>query len=222
MSRHIMLSSHLKVFNLILLLALIYPCISQAQGDAKARDLLRRMNANYKSFRTMTADFSFTLENPAQKINEQQRGKLEIKGKKYRLDMKQQAIMTDGSILWVVLKDAKEVNVSDYEPAPDELTPTSVFTLYEKGFEPYMNSEGSTATSKVIDLVPIDKKKPFFKIKLSVDPVKALLTQAVVLNKDGSRMTYVIRDFKPNSPINDSQFQFQKSQYPQFEVVDLR
>jgi outer membrane lipoprotein-sorting protein len=70
--------------------------------------------------------------------------------------------------------------------------------------------------------VPIDKKKPFFKIKLSVDPVKALLTQAVVLNKDGSRMTYVIRDFKPNSPINDSQFQFQKSQYPQFEVVDLR
>jgi len=214
--------SFARIFYLVLLLILIYPSHGQAQGDAKARDLLRRMNANYKSFRTMTADFSFTLEHPSQRINEQQRGKLEIKGKKYRLDMKQQTIMTDGSVLWVVLKDAKEVNVSDYEPAPDELTPTSVFTLYEKGFEPYMQTEGSTATSKVIDLVPIDKKKPYFKIKLSVDPAKALLTQAVVMNKDGSRMTYVIRDFKSNAAINDSQFQFQKSQFPQFEVIDLR
>jgi outer membrane lipoprotein-sorting protein len=211
-----------RFFGLVFLISLFHPGVGQAQGDAKARDLLRRMNANYKSFRTMTADFSFTLEHPTQKINEQQRGKLEIKGKKYRLDMKQQTIMTDGSFLWVVLKDAKEVNVSDYEPAPDELTPTSVFTLYEKGFEPYMQAEGSTVTSKVIDLVPIDKKKPYFKIKLSVDPAKALLTQAVVMNKDGSRMTYVIRDFKSNTPINDTQFQFQKAQFPQFEVIDLR
>lgn len=211
-----------RFFGLVFFISLFHPGVGQAQGDAKARDLLRRMNANYKSFRTMTADFSFTLDHPAQKINEQQRGKLEIKGKKYRLEMKQQTIMTDGSVLWVVLKDAKEVNVSDYEPAPDELTPTSVFTLYEKGFEPYMQAEGSTATSKVIDLVPIDKKKPYFKIKLSVDPTKALLTQAVVMNKDGSRMTYVIRDFKSNTPINDTQFQFQKAQFPQFEVIDLR
>ncbi len=211
-----------RFFGLVFFISLFHPGVGQAQGDAKARDLLRRMNANYKSFRTMSADLSFTLEHPTQKINEQQRGKLEIKGKKYRLDMKQQTIMTDGSILWVVLKDAKEVNVSDYEPAPDELTPTSVFTLYEKGFEPYMQAEGSTVTSKVIDLVPIDKKKPYFKIKLSVDPAKALLTQAVVMNKDGSRMTYVIRDFKSNTPINDKQFQFQKAQFPQFEVIDLR
>ncbi|NBU70627.1 MAG: outer membrane lipoprotein carrier protein LolA [Bacteroidetes bacterium] len=222
MSRLFSTTPFIGFFGLIFFFAQASPTVCQAQGDAKARDLLRRMNANYKSFRTMTADFSFTLDHPAQKINEQQRGKLEIKGKKYRLEMKQQTIMTDGSVLWVVLKDAKEVNVSDYEPAPDELTPTSVFTLYEKGFEPYMQAEGSTATSKVIDLVPIDKKKPYFKIKLSVDPTKALLTQAVVMNKDGSRMTYVIRDFKSNNPINDNQFQFQKAQFPQFEVIDLR
>jgi outer membrane lipoprotein-sorting protein len=222
MSRLFSTTPFIGFFGLIFFIAQAFPAVCQAQGDAKARDLLRRMNANYKSFRTMTADFSFTLDHPAQKINEQQRGKLEIKGKKYRLEMKQQTIMTDGSVLWVVLKDAKEVNVSDYEPAPDELTPTSVFTLYEKGFEPYMQAEGSTATSKVIDLVPIDKKKPYFKIKLSVDPTKALLTQAVVMNKDGSRMTYVIRDFKSNNPINDNQFQFQKAQFPQFEVIDLR
>ena len=222
MSRLMSSTPLFRFFGLVFFISLFHPGVGQAQGDAKARDLLRRMNANYKSFRTMSADFSFTLEHPTQKINEQQRGKLEIKGKKYRLDMKQQTIMTDGSILWVVLKDAKEVNVSDYEPAPDELTPTSVFTLYEKGFEPYMQAEGSTVTSKVIDLVPIDKKKPYFKIKLSVDPAKALLTQAVVMNKDGSRMTYVIRDFKSNTPINDKQFQFQKAQFPQFEVIDLR
>jgi len=222
MSRLLSSSPLFRFFVLVFFISLFHPSVGQAQGDAKARDLLRRMNANYKSFRTMTADFSFTLEHPTQKINEQQRGKLEIKGKKYRLDMKQQTIMTDGSILWVALKDAKEVNVSDYEPAPDELTPTSVFTLYEKGFEPYLQAEGSTATSKIIDLVPIDKKKPYFKIKLSVDPAKALLTQAVVMNKDGSRMTYVIRDFKSNTPINDTQFQFQKAQFPQFEVIDLR
>jgi len=35
-------------------------------------------------------------------------------------------------------------------------------------------------------------------------------------------MTYVIRDFKSNTPINDTQFQFQKAQFPQFEVIDLR
>ena len=63
--------SFARIFYLVLLLTLVYPSHGQAQGDAKARDLLRRMNANYKSFRTMTADFSFTLEHPSQRINEQ-------------------------------------------------------------------------------------------------------------------------------------------------------
>ena len=40
--------------------------------------------------------------------------------------------------------------------------------------------------------------------------------------KNGNRYTYSVNDFKVNTSIPDSEFNFDKSKYPKVEVVDLR
>jgi len=99
-----------------------------------------------------------------------------------------------------------------------------LFTIYEKGFESYYIGESNRGKNKVhtIDIVPTDKKKSFFKIRLVIDRQKEQIVQAVVFDKNGSLYTYNINNFKTNSGIADATFAFDKKQFPGVEVVDLR
>ncbi|MFN3529328.1 MAG: LolA family protein [Bacteroidia bacterium] len=195
-----------------------------AQNDAKSRDILNKMSKQYRSYSSMAADVSFTIDNPQAKIKEVQKGKVLIKGEKFSIDFGDQKLMTDGKTLWGYLKDMNEVTVSDYEPEPDELSPTTVFTIYEKGFESYYlnNSQHEGVAVHTIDLTPTDKNKPFFKIRLLIDQQKLQIVQAVVFDKNGAKYTYSIKNFIPNKPLTDADFVFNKAKYPGVEVVDMR
>ncbi|MBK8443276.1 MAG: hypothetical protein IPL35_07630 [Sphingobacteriales bacterium] len=48
------------------------------------------------------------------------------------------------------------------------------------------------------------------------------LMKAVLLNKNGTRITYEMQDFKTNVPLDKSLFFFNKNNYKGIEIVDLR
>jgi len=195
-----------------------------AQSDAKSKGILNKMSANYRSYSSMSADITFTIDNQKENIKEVQQGQMLIKGDKFRIDFGDQLLMTDGKVLWGYLKDMKEVTVSEYEPDPDELSPTTVFTIYEKGFDSFYVTAGSLEGVAIhtIDLTPTDKSKPFFKIRLLVDQSKLQILQAIVFDKSGAKYTYVIKNFVPNKAVTDADFVFNKAKYPGVEVLDMR
>jgi outer membrane lipoprotein-sorting protein len=117
-----------------------------------------------------------------------------------------------------------EVTVSLYEPDPDELSPTNVFTIYETGFDSYYLNASVLNGVPVhnIDLVPTDKDKPYFKIRLVIDQQKLQILQAIVFDKNGAKYTYAISNFVPNKALADASFMFNKASYPGVEVIDMR
>lgn len=211
-------------FLLSLLIVATSAGLVQAQNDAKSREILAKMSKQYRSFSSMSADVSFTIDNPQAKIKEVQKGKVLIKGDKFSIDFGDQKLMTDGKTLWGYLKDMNEVTISDYEPEPDELSPTTVFTIYEKGFESYYlnSSQHEGVAVHTIDLTPTDKGKTFFKIRLLVDQQRLQIIQATVFDKNGAKYTYRIKNFVPNQALTDADFVFNKAKHPGVEVVDMR
>lgn len=208
----------------ILLLFVLSTGLAFGQNDQRSQTILKKLSKNYKSYKTIQANVAFTIDNKKENIKENQKGKVYMKGEKFRLELGEQTLISDGKTLWTYLKDANEVTISPFEPMEGELSPTNLFTIYEKGFESYYVGEANRGKNKVhnIDIVPTDKKKSFFKIRLVIDRQKEQIVQAVVFDKNGTLYTYDIQNFVTNLAVADTQFGFDKSKYPGVEVVDLR
>ncbi len=195
-----------------------------AQGDKKAKDILSGVSAKYKSYKSMKAEFSYTLENPQAKIKETQAGSIVLSGAKYRLSIAGQEVISDAKTVWTYMKEAKEVQVNDVDPSAEGIKPSEIFTMYEKGFL-YKFIDEKKVSGKLVqnlELTPTDKTKEFFKIKLTIDKATKQIVKSVIFDKNGNRYTYAIKTFTPNFAVNASTFMFDVKKYPGVEVVDLR
>ncbi len=213
----------------ILSISLIIVCSSGllfAQNDKKAKQILAQTSAKYKSLNTLKADFSYTIESSKDKINETQNGVIFLMSKqnKYKINIAGQEIISDGKNSWTYLKQANEVQINPLEEGDDVMNPSQIFTLYEKGFnylyvEEKVNNKRKT---EIIDLTPIDKKKKFFKIRLTIDKETKQLSQMKIFDKNGNKYTYTIKNFIPNPSLENAFFTFEAKKYPGVEVIDLR
>jgi outer membrane lipoprotein carrier protein len=195
-----------------------------AQYDKKALDVLNAMSAKYKSIPSFKANFTYTLSNSQEQLNENFEGDITIKGDKYRLKMGGQEVINNGKTVWTYLVDENEVNIDNYNPQDGDITPTSILNAYKKGYK-YIFLEEKTENGvvyEVVDLVPEDKNAQFFKVRLQIAKKDKTLKNWTIFDKNGTKYTYSIKEFNPNVNVEDSYFTFDKSKYKGVEVIDLR
>ncbi len=211
-----------KLIALFLLLSGI-SAYAQTQTDKKADEILKPLITKYKGYSTIQADFTCKIESP-QKTVDSFKGSVASKGNKYKLNISNQEVYSDGKTVWTYLKEANEVQVNDVNTKEDAITPSNIFTVYEKGFMYKFVDEKAEAgkTIQTIELVPVDKAKKFFKARLKINKTDKSLVSIKIDNKDGSHMTYIIDKLVPNTPLADGVFVFNKAAHPKVEEVDLR
>jgi len=203
------------------LFGLVAPATAQKDPVAKAK--LDKMAAKYKAYKTMTVAFSLNLNNQKAKLQRTQTGKAFLKGAKFRVEMGDQILFSDGKILYTYLKEANEINISTFK-ATDDINPANLFTMYQTGYK-YTVVKDAAATSKgqtVIDLVPEDAKKQVFKVRLFIKTATNELVMARVFEKSGTQYTYTMTSVAPNKPLDESLFTYDKKKYPGVTVTDLR
>ncbi|WP_256004826.1 LolA family protein [Pedobacter deserti] len=196
------------------------------QNDAKAKAILDQVSKKYRSYDVVKSDFTFTMDNPQSKTRESQQGTLYVRAKtnKYRIEMTSQHLISDGKSQWTYLKDDKEVQIVEADQSADALNPAKMFTIYERGFKYTYTGESKSAGKvyQTIDLAPIDTKKAYFKIRLSIDKVAKRIANVLIFDKNGNKYNYNIKTFVPNVKVPESTFTFDAKKYPGVEVVDLR
>lgn len=197
---------------------------SIATGDAESKAILNKLSKNYRGMKSMQALVSLELQGGPGQVKEKRKGKLFLRGKQYRIDMGEQLIICDGRSSWTYLKELNEVNISRHEPSPDQITPDNLFTMYEKGFDSFLESETGSGQQGTlcIDLIPQNKSVSYFKVRLFVDRQRNLIQKAIVFDKSGVQYTYQITEFKVNPKLQDNLFVFNVKAYPNVEVVDMR
>jgi len=197
---------------------------AQAQYDPKALEILDAMSKKYKAIEAFEANISQTLTNEVDKINEEFKGTITVKGEKFRLALPEQVLINDGVTQWTYLPEAKEVNIDNYDPASDDVNPTKILDMYKKGFK-YLyiaeKAEGGVLCDEV-DLVPDKKDAQFFKIKMMIAKKDRSIQSWTMFNKSGDRYKYTITKFNPTVKVDDSFFNFDPKKYPGVEVIDLR
>jgi outer membrane lipoprotein-sorting protein len=195
-----------------------------AQSDAQSQKILKGVSARYKSYSSLSASFTLNILDQKSQKQEKQSGSILLKGDQFRLSMNDQTIISDGKTTWTYLKESNEVQISENVTDENAITPANIFTMYEKGFKSKFNGEKSVngKTQQIIELVPEDTKKSFFKVQLQIDKAGQYVSEAKVFDKSGNIYTYSIQKFTPNATVTNDQFTFNAATYPGVEIVDLR
>ena len=198
---------------------------AQVKTDPAAKAILDAVSAKFKTFTTVQATFSYKVENAAGKALSNKTGSIKMKGTKYRVSFSGQEIFCDGKTVWNYDKSTNEVTISKLDASSGMITPQKLFTnFYDKDFLYMLNGEkkAGTKTLQEIEMTPIDKSKPFFKVYVQVDKAAKTIYSTKVLENAGNRYTYTVSTMTTNKPLDDALFVFDKTKYPGVEEVDLR
>ncbi|MBL3656692.1 LolA family protein [Fulvivirga sediminis] len=214
----------MKKISFILMFVLI-GIVAFAQKDPEAKQILDAMSTKMKQIPAYSADITSAMVNEVDNINEEFNGKITVKGDMYKLEMDDQVVINNGSTVWTYLPDVNEVNIDNYTPSEDEISPSKIYEAYKSGYKymlvsPETSKNGETVAE--VDLVPNDKDAQFFKIKLFISQKTKNLKGWTMFDKSGNQYEYTIKNFKTNINPKDSFFAFDTSKYPGVEVIDLR
>jgi outer membrane lipoprotein-sorting protein len=194
------------------------------QYDPKALEILEDMSSKYNEIPSFQAQFTYTLHNPQENINEEFNGEVTVKGEKFRLKMGGQEIYNNGNTVWTYLPEVNEVNIDNYYPESGDLSPSKIYSAYRDGYK-YMfleEAKEGNSTYEVVDLIPEDANNQFFKIRLKIDKNENALKSWEMFDKMGNRYKYMVTDFNAQADIKDNYFEFDPSRHRGVEIIDLR
>ena len=199
----------------------------QQDSDPEAQALLDKLKKEYTSYQSVEADFTLNIEIPEEE-EIIQKGTISQEGDKYRLEMKDQAIISDGKTLWYHVINNNEVQINTVDPDEDDdemLSPQNFLKFYEKNAficAPIITGKEANQSVRWVELKPLDEDTEYFKLRMSIASKKAKLLRIKAFAKDGSRYTLNLDALRPNKKYSKDHFSFNIKAYPNITVEDLR
>ena len=222
-----------QLLGLILIMSMSFSLMAQtkdsyteaSESDPRAQAILDKIRNKYEGYKTVQANFSLAIEIPEQdKIV--QKGKMSQAGDNYRVEMQDQSIISNGTILWYHQINNNEVQINDVEEdSEDMLSPKDLMKIYEKEDYVYALINEYSEKGKVIQQVefkPTEENSEYIKIRLTIDKKKMEIARVKVFARDGSRYTFTLDEFTPNKTFPENYFVFDASKFPGIHVEDLR
>jgi outer membrane lipoprotein-sorting protein len=216
----------MKQLLLVGILALL-TIVALAQQSEKAKQILDEVSKKTQSYTSISADFSYSMINKEEGINENYTGTILLKGKKYNVYINGLGVqmISDGRTIWSYMEDANEVTISNVEnETSDLMDPSKIFTIYEQGFKFNLIGEKSEAGKSLymIDLIPDAAKKDISKIRITIDKATMMIYSAVMGDGSGTQFVIKVNKMETNKVVAETQFVFDKSKYKDIEVIDFR
>ena len=190
--------------------------------DELATDILAKLSEITKAYTSITIEFDHTFANKSAGINEKNSGTLILKGEQFRIDMEKQLIVNNGTTHWIYLKEMNELTIMDYDSEDeDALSPNKLFTVYNEDYKnAYVEAKSINGERMhIIDLFP-KESGPIMKIRLTINALKNQISILALYDKNGGVYTYNIKSFKADLDVVP--FNFDATNYPEVEVIDLR
>lgn len=208
------------IIGVLCVLGLNFSVTAQGQKDPAALTILESMSVKYKAYASFQAEFTNSLINP-DKSKEDITGKITVMGDKYKLELGDQEVINDGKNVWTYLREVNEVNVTDYFPEDQEISPSNIFNIYKEGYKYVYVEERDGGNLHIIDLEPEAKGKDIYKIRMAIAEDKELKS-FTLFERSGVKYMYSINNMVVDKGIGDDFFNFDEADYPGVEVIDFR
>ncbi len=210
----------------IIITAVMFPVeATSALQDDRAAKILNDFSSRIDAAPSVKLDFTFIVSSLRDDAQEEFTGTIVMKGSKYRLETMEMVSWFDGTSVYTLMPDVKELIISD----PDEdggimANPVNLFSIYDEEFR-YRFIGEARQSGKVlyeIDLHPLDLDRDFHTVKLFIDKESLFLYSAVIAAKDGTRYTFLVNDYDTRKQLPEDFFTYSKEKYQDVEIIDMR
>lgn len=216
------------MFRKLLTLTFILVSLTSFGQDnvRKANKILNQVSRNYKSLKSLKATFEMQVTEAGAKKPTTEKGTLYLKGNSFKIEMTTVDIICDGKTQWYYMKDVNEVQITNYDAKTQDISPNTIFTMWDKGFKSVWVSE-SNEKGKVLDMIELvpkenQEKKEYTKVKLAVERVAKDISQCEILFRSGRKMKYIVSQQVKNVTLSTNFFAFDPATKAGIQVVDLR
>ena len=192
------------------LLSVLLPYCLSAQ-DAKANAVLEEVVSVLTKGGGVQMDFEGA-----------ESGTLLMKGAKFYLHSGQIQSWYDGKTQWSYVADTEEVNIS--EPTPEELqgiNPYFILVNYQENFNSSYNGMKPHEGKQVHEITLTSKADNDERFVLGIS--KTSYPIYIKVEKGGKTVSEIqVKKVQKQQQMNDQVFRFNKSLYPNAEIIDLR
>lgn len=207
-----------KILSIALLLFLSFTVNAQ---DKKAKDLLDQVTAKVKTYKNISIDFKYTLNNSKENINKESKGNLVLEGNKYVLNFLGVTKIYDGKKSYTIVPEDEEVTISSVnEKDENAVTPSKMLTFFNSGYKYSWDILQDVKGRKIqyIKLVPTNAKDQRKEVLLGIDSQTKNIYNVIEMGKNGTKTTLTVNSFKTNQPLSKNQFTFVASKYPNYYI----
>lgn len=205
----------------VLFLSLFITSVTFSQNSLEAKALLDEVSTKMSAYNNMFIGFSQTLSNEEAGIEEGDeppiRGEINLKGEKYSLLYLGNRFIYDGTKLYVINNEEKEISTSEGDMNADDgfIYPSKLLSFYKEGYNFEMGKLKNVNGRKIqyVTLNPIDSDSDIVKVELGIDAKTKHIYKLIQTGSNGAKTSFTITSFKSNQPISDSFFKFDEQKY---------
>lgn len=186
-------------------------------------DILTKVQKRYDGVKDLSAMFSQTVRFGVTRSTQTFEGKLWMKkGNKYRIELEDQTIVTDGASVWTYSEANNQVLIDRFQDDPKAITPDRILTSIPKNYFSTLIGKESVggAETHIIKLIPKDDRSTVKSMKVWVGSSEWIIKKVEIVDTGDTQTTYLVSDVKLNVELSDKKFQFEIPKG--VEVVDLR
>lgn len=193
-----------------------------SQNDTKAETLLNDVSTKIKSYKNISIDFKYELNNANEEnMNQETRGDVVIEGEKYKLNILGITRIFDGKTLYTISPADEEVTISsDNSDDESTISPSDMLSFYEDGYTYKMDIIQNVKGRKIqyVKLSPMDTDSDIKHVLLGIDATTKHIYNLIEVGKNGTKTTLTVNSFQTDQPISKTLFTFDESKYADYFI----
>ena len=207
---------NMKKIILLFTVGVISNTIAISQNSTEAEKLLNKVSENIKSYDNIYINYTYTLFNSEEDINQTNKGSFVTEDDKWKFVMLDVTRIFDGNKLYTISPDDEEVTISTQNPDDEStITPNKMLYFYEEGYNFEMDIVQYVGRKKIqfVKLIPMDSDAEIKYILLGIDVEFNQIYKVIETGINDTQTTIAIVDFEVNLPLEESLFVFDKEKY---------
>ena len=202
----------MKKLYLIYILAFLLPLCVYAQKDTQAQLVLQKAEQAIQKSSGIKAKLKGSFN-----------GDITLKGEKFILESDEMQSWFDGTTQWTYSEETQEVNI--YTPTPEELQsihPYILLQTYKQGYNYLYKGKSTRNGQSVYEVTIIPEKNPNNTSITLLLSDKYMPVYLCIEQNHQIQMEISVTSYQMNLTIDDKEFTFYKSLFPEAEIIDMR
>ena len=192
-----------------------------SQNDSRAISLLNKVSEKIDSSVSFKINFTYTLENINEGINQNSDGSIIIKQDNYLLDFMGIKQLSDANKIYSIVPENEEIIISNIDDDDNNtIKPSKLLVFYRDGYLILWDKKEIIDDNVIqfVKLIPIDSVSDIDYLLLGIDTTTNDIKKLIEIGKNQTKTILSVKSIEYDILIEDDLFVFNKDDYPTYYI----